>query len=245
MFRAWSNIDSSNAHILPSDVELTEHTHSPMSPYARSDEIQDERLSGSDFSPCLNNATYIDPKESFTDPERRNGRSKSERFELYNRGNHNGKWTIDETAKRDQDDWQFCRSLTSQMGLSEREQLLTWRAFKRMDMRTYDSMESRESNGMMKQYLVAFCVGVLIYNREHREYEWTDGAWDYYPTSTPDKKSRRYCGPEMRYEADQQGDEGDRHRTIETCAEQLGFSQEQLVRCIEKVRPTVEMRAAS
>lgn len=103
-------------------------------------------------------------------------------------------------------------------------------------MRTYRSIEPGESNETMKQFLVAFCVGALIYNRIHREYEWTDDDWKYYPGRTPSEKCKRYRGIEARSEADQPGDEGDRHRTIEQCAESLDFSETEIRSCIEKVR---------
>lgn len=235
MFCNWSNT-SSNAHVNPAEVNIVSGASPPSSPFARSDEMEDERLSGIHFSPCLNNATYIDPEGSFNGGERRDGMSKQERLELYNRGNHNWLWTIDETVKHDGDDWHFCRSLTSQMGLSERGRVLTWRIFKQMDMRTYRSIEPGTTEEKMKQYLVAFCVGALIYNRIHREYEWTDNNWKYYPGRTPSEKSRRYLGPEARLRAEQQGDKGDRHRTIERCADRLGFSETEIRSCIEKVR---------
>lgn len=162
--------------------------------------------------------------------------SKQERLELYNRGNHNWLWTIDETVKHDGDDWHFCRALTSQMGLSERGRVLTWRIFKQMDMRAYRSIEPGESEETMKQFLVAFCVGALIYNRIHREYEWTDNDWKYYPGRTPSNKLKRYRGLKARVRAEQMGDKGVRHRTIETCAERLGFTDTEIRSCIEKVR---------
>lgn len=236
MFRSWSNATSSNAHVNPAEVTIISGVEPTGSPFARSDEIEDERLSGIDFSPCLNNATYIDPEERFNDGERRDGMSKRERLELLNRGNHIWQWTIDETAKRDGEDWHFCRALTSQMGLSERGRVLTWRVFKQMDMRTYLSIEPGESKKTMKQYLVAFCVGALIYNRIHKEYEWTDDDWKYYPGRTPSEKIKRYRGPEARLRAEQQGDGGDQHRTIERCADRLEFSQTEIRSCIEKVR---------
>lgn len=235
MFRNWSNT-SSNAYTEPSDDEVVSKSSQSCSPFARSDEIQDERISNIDFSPCVNNATHLDPKKEFNDGERRNGMSKRERLELINRGNHNGKWRINQTLRNDSDDWNFCRALTSQMGLSERERVITWRIFKQMDMRTYRSIEPGESEATMKQFLVAFCVGALVYNKLHREYEWTHDNWKYYPGRTPSKKSKRYQGPKARLDAEQRGDEGDRHQTIEQCAEQLGFTETEIRSCIEKVR---------
>lgn len=236
MFRSWSNVSSSNAHVNPDNVDIVSHNGTSFSPFARSDEIQDERLSGSDFSPCLNNSTYIDPNEKFADTERRDGMSKRARLELYNRGNHSWRWTIDETAKYEEDDWIFCRSLTSQMGLSERGKLLTWRVFKQMDMRAFQGIEPEENKETMKQYLAAFCVGALIYNRIHREYERTDNDWKYYPSTTSSEKSKRYRCIEARLRADLMGDDGDRHRTIERCADSLDFTDAEIRRCIEKVR---------
>lgn len=236
MFRRWSNDSSSNAHVNLSDGEIASDPGPSNPPFARSDEIQDERLSGSDFSPCLNHATYIDPDGRFADGERRGGMSKQERLELYNRGNHNQKWTIDQTVKHIEDDWQFCRGLTSQMGLSQQEGLLTWRVYKQMDFRAFQSIEPGEKENKMKQHLVAFCIGALVYNLNHRQYEWTNKNWKYYPGRTSPEKSRRYKDLEVRAEADQRGDNGDRHRTIERCADSLSFTDAEIRECIEKVR---------
>lgn len=236
MFTDWSNVNSSNARVNPSKVNIISETSSSESTFARRNESEDERPPGFHFSPCLDNATYIGSKGSFNGIERRDGMSKVERLELYNRGNHNWQWTIDETVKNDGDDLHFCRALASQMSLSERGKGLMWRVFKRMAMRAFRSIEPGESKETMKQFLVAFCVGALIYNQIHREYSWTDGDWKYYPGRTPTEKSRRYLGPEARIQAEEQGDGGDRHRTIERCADSLGFSETEIRSCMEKVR---------
>lgn len=239
MFRNWSNIDSSNTRNNPPEDHIVSDAPTSTSPFARSDEIEDERLGGFNLSPRLNNATYLDPEKKFKEGERLFSMNQRERFELYNRGNHNGKWTIDQTVKYDGDDWNFCRALTSQMGLSERGRILTWRILKQADMRTYRSIEPAESEETIKQFLVAFCIGALVYNRIHREYEWTDDDWQYYPGTTTSKKMERYLGPQYRRDAEQQGDHNDRHRTIERCAESLGFSEADIRSCMEKVRTRI------
>lgn len=231
-FRTYRGITSSPPaeHVIenPSKDRGTD-----LSPFSSSDEIRDERLSYEDFSPILGNATYIDPDEQFIDedPDTRE-MEKGRRFELLNRGNHKGKWTIDETLKRQNEDWHFCRALTSQMGLSERSRRLTWRIFKRLDMRSYRGIEPWESENKMKQYLVAFCVGALVYNARQPE-----DRWKYYPGKEYDEKQERYWGPRARLNASRDGAEwGDRHRTIKRCADEMGFTEDDIQSCIEKVR---------
>ena len=222
---------------IPRQSQRSGRADSSQTPYSNSDERNDERLMGSAFTTTLENSTYIDAEDS--DFQRQAGKATIEKYrklELYNRGTHNGKWTRDQTQRHDQDDWYFCDALTQQMGLSKTARLLTWRVFKSLDMRTFRSIEPGTPNETMKQYLVAFCVGAHVYNHLHPEYEWTDGAWNYHPARNCAPKTKRYLRADGRYRAELKGDDGDRHRTIEKCADQLGFPDSDLLSCFEKVR---------
>lgn len=215
---------------LSGDVEVN---NSAESPYARSDEFVDERLAGKSSAPSLNNATYIGVHEK----EYRSKASwkqikKYERLELYNRGTHTRQGRTDQTQLHDQDDWYFCESLTAKMGLSDRERLLTWRVFKSMDMRTYRGIEPSDPKITMKQYLVAFCVGALVYNAGQ-----SDDRWMYYPGTESGEKIERYDSFEARFKVQQVEDDlVDRHQAIEQCAESLDFTDRDIRSCLEKVR---------
>lgn len=210
-------------------------------PYARSDEIDDLRLEGPGFAPMRENATYVGEKETRATEEGedeyqdwRNGLKKEERWELLNRGSHNGKWTLDQSKKHTQDDCYFCEALTSQMGLSDHQKKLTWRIYKRMDMCTYRGLEPWVSDDTEKQYLVAFCVGAHVYNATLPD--WADD-WKYYPGNEYPPKLKRYNGPEARLEAEaDEADAGDTHRCISRCADRLGFPEDDLRAAFEKVR---------
>ncbi|UVE50082.1 hypothetical protein KU306_14410 [Haloferax larsenii] len=161
------------------------------------------------------------------------------RLELYNRGTHNLKWTVDESAKRDNDDYLFCDALTSQMGLLDWQRKAVWRLFKRMDMRWFKKFDAKRGDGeggiprQYKQYLVAFCIGALLFNENLPE---RCDKWSYYPTKENYPcKSKRYWCPHARYRAQKMGDEGDSHRVIERVAEQMGFSDEQVESCYQMV----------
>lgn len=119
------------------------------SPYSRSDEYEDERLSGKHQSPTLNNATYIDVGDlGFRRRANKEQIEKYRRLELYNQGTHNRKWRRNQSQLHDEDDWYFCQALTAQMGLSEKGRLLTWRGFKSMDVRTYRGLEDENTEDL-------------------------------------------------------------------------------------------------
>jgi hypothetical protein len=191
-------------------------------------------------SPLLDNATYLWPGEEFRKNASYEEIKKWERLELYNRGTHNRKWTINQSLKHDEDDYYFCQAMATTMGLSDGGRKMMWRLFRPMDMRKYKGMEAGDrSSEMMKQYLVAFCLGAHIYNKLLPE---DASDWEYYPGRDCPAKSERYHGPKKRLFIEQERSEArDRHQSIERCAEQLDFSDEQIRSCFEKVRQDISL----
>lgn len=231
-FRRFRGITTTNWN-LPDNPEKQS---SAGSAYSHSDEFVDQRLSGDSSSPTLKNATYIGVQDEEFQREASSDQIEDyERLELYNRGTHNGKWRINQTQLHDQDDWYFCRAMTGQMGLSDRERLLTWNVFKSLDMRSYRTIEPSDPTYTRKQYLVAFCVAVLIYNSEQSE----DGL-TYYPGTESESNAKGYGCPKVFLQVQRvEADLIDRHQAIERCAERLGFSDEELRSCLEIVRPNL------
>lgn len=197
-------------------------------------ESSDSRTPYDAVHPLLDHDTYIDvnDKNQFQDHASEDRIELFTRLELYNRGTHNGKWTINESAKRDRDDWSFCDALMGQMGLQEWQKKLAWHIFKYSDMRTYKGNEpNKNSEDTAKQYLVAFCVGILVYNG-HQD----DDQWRYYPGKSYECKTKRYPSPLYWQEVQKVGEDGDTHRRIEEIADQFGFEEKEIISCLEKVR---------
>jgi hypothetical protein len=215
-------------------------------PYVDNSERPDERLPGDSIARTIPNATYIGVNdEEFQKKADQDKIERFEKYELLNRGTHNGKWR-DQTLERETNDWYLCRCLTSQMGLSESQRLQTWKHFRRLDMRTFRDLEPEEANGLYetppddppvtaKQTLVVFCIGALVYN---------DGLsnddWKYYPGTELKPKADRYKGIEAKFRAENT-DLVDRHERIKQCREDLACSDNHLVKCFEQVRSKISL----
>lgn len=204
------------------------------SQYVGSNGSSDSRTPYDAVHPLLDHDTYIDvnDEDQFQDHASEDRIKLFTRLELYNRGTHNGKWTIDESAKRDRDDWSFCDALIGQMGLQKWQKELAWHIFKNHDMGSYKGNEPNKiQEDTAKQYLVAFCIGALVYNScQH------DDQWRYYPGKSYECKTKRYPSPLYWQEAQKVGEDGDTHRRIEKVADQFGFKENEIISCLEKVR---------
>jgi|GEM_PF-6504963 len=225
---------------LPSDFEHRAKQATANTPFAGTDEYLDTRLGEHATSVDAQNSTYIglnwsdskDRKQFLRQvpDERVNYYAK---LELYNRGTHILKWTTDESAKRDNDDFLFCGALTNQMGLPKWMRKAVWRLFKPMDMREYARFDTPKGEPEYKQYLVAFCIAAVLYNHYLPE---RSEKWRYYPTTESYPcKSKRYRCPHARLRAQEKGDDGDGHRVIERVADRMGFTEEDLVSCYQMV----------
>lgn len=201
--------------------------------------------------PITNNHTYLDPKDESSDQDEIAGwPPKWERLELINRGIFNGKWS-NQTMKRSQDDWYFCRNIACQLGLSKSAKETVWQIFKDLDMRSYRKYEKQsESNYSIrpsrsdghlasitpvqttyqKHYLVIFAICALLYNRNR-----SDHQQKYYPGK--DCKNRDRYGVHGRFVRNLVGEDlKDCNRLLQQFAEQFGFSEEYIRSCMEKLR---------
>lgn len=223
-----------SAQSLPSDFEHRAKQATANYPFAQTDEYLDTRLGKHAISVDAQNSTYLDLEHERLTEHATDARiNHYAKLELYNRGTHNLKWTVDESAKRDNDDFLFCEALTDQMGLPDWMSKAVWRLFKPMDMRSYARFDTPKGDPEYKQYLVAFCIAAVLYNHYLPE---RCENWKYYPTTESYPcKSKRYRCPYARLRAQEMGDDGDGHRVIERVADQMGFSEEEMVSCYQMV----------
>lgn len=201
--------------------------------------------------PITNNHTYLDPKdESSNQDEIAGWPPKWKRLELINRGILNGKWS-NQTMKRSQDDWYFCRNVACQVGLSKSAKETVWQIFSRLDMRSFKKYESHpECNYTIqpsrsdehlssitpiqtayhKHYLVIFAICALLYNRNR-----SDHQQKYYPGKGCESRDR--YGVNRRFVRNLVDEDlKDCNRLLQQFAEQLGFSEEHIRSCMEKLR---------
>jgi hypothetical protein len=177
---------------------------------------------------------------------------KWKRLEILNRGIYNGKWA-NQTMKRNQDDWYICRNIACQLGIPKEMKESLWQIFRPLDMRSFRKYESEtkrdycirpvdidshtpsitpvwNEKAFNKQYLVIFAICALLYNQYrsgHQE--------KYYPGKEPEPRDR--FAVQNRY-ARNLVDESlrDCNELLHQFAEQLGFSDEHIRSCMEKLR---------
>ena len=176
--------------------------------------------------------------------------SKWKRLEVYNRGIYNGKWS-NQTIKRNQDDWYMCRSISCQLGLSRRMKETLWQVFKPLDMRSFRKYESKSKpeytirpndrdvdlpaitpiqKSSRKQYMVVFSICALLYNQNK-----LDDHPRYYPGEETESRDR--YGVKNHYVRNLVDEElNDCHELLQQFANRLGFKDENIRSCMEKLR---------
>jgi hypothetical protein len=202
-------------------------------------------------SPLTENASYIDFEE-VADPEWDipNWPSKWKRLELLNRGMYNGKWE-QHYLKRQQDDWYLCQAIGCQMSLPGWLKQRLWHIFDSLDMRSFKKYEKRSKygstirrsmsdssymtirplpQGMRKQYMVIFSICAILYNQERGDHQPR-----YYPGKKYEQRDRHGAGSRFaRNLVD--SDFHDCHKLLQQFAERLGFRDNDISSCMEKLR---------
>lgn len=202
-------------------------------------------------SPLMKCATYIDMDDVNTRKwDVRGWPSKWKRFELNNRGIYNGAWANKE-LKRGQDDWYLCQIISCKIELPERLKGRLWQIFKDLDMRSFKKYERESSKsdsmrwnkwdvehpivrssseGSRKQYLVIFCLGALLHNQAKY-----DDLPKYYPAKECESR-KRYAAGCRRASNFVDEEFHDRHELLHQFADDLGFRDEDIQSCMEKLR---------
>lgn len=194
-------------------------------------------------SPVGDNSTYIDFRHNSGDGIPKKGkRNKYWRFELYNRGTHNGKWKDKEKDRR-QDRWYFCENIASQIELTDSLKTELCNLYLKIDLRRYERYEwytKENDKPRRKEELVVFCICVLLHNREQTPASAPPNVQKYYPGKSYDKGSKYGAGGKL---VSALGCESpvDRHHLLvkfaqEVLQDQLGLDDHLIKSCMEKVR---------
>ncbi len=238
---------------LPNRTSTSQNKKQPTRghPFTNSDGTEVSIIPRELSPPVTKNHTYLDPKDDSSNQGNIAGRPpKWKRLELTNRGIFNGKWS-DQTMKRSQDDWYFCRNVACQVGLSKRAKETVWQIFSRLDMRSYKKYESHpeyhytirpsRSDGHLpsitpiqttyhKHYLVIFSICAILYNQNR-----SDHQQKYYPGKDYESRDRYgVLGRFVRNLVDE--DLKDCNKLLQQFSEQVGFSNDHIRSCMEKLR---------
>lgn len=235
----------------PSDRDTRSADNEAKHPFSQENSPETGIGSFGFVSPLTKCHTYIDLDDVHSPDWNIEGwPSKWKRLELLNRGIYNGAWANQE-LKRGQDDWYLCRNISCQVGFSERLKGRLWHIFRSLDMRSFKKYEMSSHleysirwekwdvehpvvpsspDGMRKQYLVIFCICALLHNQNKYE-----DQPRYYPGEKCENRKRYGVG--CRYVSQLvDGELNDSHELLHQLADELGFRDQDIRSCMEKLR---------